>query len=63
MVYHRRYKNLIVNACCPGYVSTKMSSFNGSLTIEQGADTPVHLATSNNIPNGEFVYQRKIIEW
>ena len=63
LLYQRRYKDLKINACCPGYVSTNMSSYKGHLTVEQGADTPVYLATSDSAPNGEFVYQRKIIEW
>ncbi|KAE9550519.1 hypothetical protein FO519_006270 [Halicephalobus sp. NKZ332] len=63
LLYQRRHKDLKINACCPGYVSTSMSSYKGHLTIEQGADTPVYLATSNEAPNGEFLYQRKVIEW
>ncbi|KAE9547347.1 hypothetical protein FO519_009440 [Halicephalobus sp. NKZ332] len=63
MLYHRRYKDLKINACCPGYVSTNMTSYKGHLPVEQGADTPVYLATSGEAPSGEFVYQRKVIEW
>ena len=29
--------DLIINACCPGYVDTDMSSHKGSLTPEQGS--------------------------
>lgn len=36
--------NLDVNACCPGYVDTDMSSHRGIKTPLQGADTPVWLA-------------------
>lgn len=57
-------RNIIVNACCPGYVNTDMSSHKGTLTIEEGADTPIYLATfDGNEPNGKFVYLRKPIEW
>jgi NAD(P)-dependent dehydrogenase (short-subunit alcohol dehydrogenase family) len=63
LLLHRQHKNLIINACCPGYVNTDMSSGKGPLTIEQGADTPVYLATDSNAPNGDFVYQRKSIPW
>ena len=35
---------LDVNACCPGYVDTDMSSHRGIKTPLQGADTPVWLA-------------------
>uniref|UniRef100_A0AC35FAR9 Carbonyl reductase n=1 Tax=Panagrolaimus sp. PS1159 TaxID=55785 RepID=A0AC35FAR9_9BILA len=63
LLLHRQHKDLVVNACCPGYVNTDMSSGKGPLTIEQGADTPVYLATDSNAPNGDFVYQRKSIPW
>uniref|UniRef100_A0A914PFM0 Carbonyl reductase n=1 Tax=Panagrolaimus davidi TaxID=227884 RepID=A0A914PFM0_9BILA len=63
LLLHRQHKDLTINACCPGYVNTDMSSGKGPLTIEQGADTPVYLATDSNAPNGEFVYQRKSIPW
>jgi len=29
-------KDLVINACCPGYVKTDMSSHMGHLTPEQG---------------------------
>ena len=35
---------LDVNACCPGWVDTDMSSHRGIKTPLQGADTPVWLA-------------------
>jgi NAD(P)-dependent dehydrogenase (short-subunit alcohol dehydrogenase family) len=63
LLLHRQHKDLKINACCPGYVNTDMSSGKGPLTIEQGADTPVYLATDSNAPNGDFVYQRKSIPW
>jgi carbonyl reductase 1 len=63
LLLHRQHKDKIINACCPGYVNTDMSSGKGPLTIEQGADTPVYLATDSNAPNGDFVYQRKSIPW
>uniref|UniRef100_A0AC34GTY5 Carbonyl reductase n=1 Tax=Panagrolaimus sp. ES5 TaxID=591445 RepID=A0AC34GTY5_9BILA len=56
LLLHRQHKDLKINACCPGYVVRP-------LTIEQGADTPVYLATDSNAPNGDFVYQRKTIPW
>jgi carbonyl reductase 1 len=56
-------KNVIVNACCPGYVATDMTHHKGYLTVEQGADTPVYLAIDENPPNSSFVYQRKVTNW
>ncbi|KAH7697758.1 oxidoreductaseshort chain dehydrogenase/reductase family protein [Aphelenchoides avenae] len=56
-------KNIVVNACCPGFVDTDMTSHKGHLTIDQGADTPIYLATDSSAPHGEFVYQRKALDW
>ena len=30
-------EDIIVNACCPGYVSTNMTSYKGFKTIEEGS--------------------------
>jgi carbonyl reductase 1 len=59
-------RDLVVNACCPGYIKTDMSSNKGTGTLEQGADTPAYLAVlPHNVrsPRGEFVAERKIIQW
>ncbi|VDM45112.1 unnamed protein product [Toxocara canis] len=58
-------RKIVVNACCPGYVETDMSrGMKSPLTIEQGADTPVYLATlEGDEPNGKFVYLRKVTPW
>ncbi|MEW5298603.1 MAG: hypothetical protein WDW38_000668 [Sanguina aurantia] len=37
-------KGVLVAACCPGYCATDMSSWGGSKTAAEGADTPVWLA-------------------
>uniref|UniRef100_F1L5Z3 carbonyl reductase (NADPH) n=1 Tax=Ascaris suum TaxID=6253 RepID=F1L5Z3_ASCSU len=59
-----RSRNIVVNACCPGYVNTDMTSHKGPLTIEEGADTPIYLATlEGNEPNGCFIYRRKPLDW
>ncbi|CAF1236737.1 unnamed protein product [Adineta steineri] len=60
------HKDIVVNACCPGYINTDMTSNKGTGTPEQGADTPVYLATLEpNVksPRGEFVAERKIVKW
>lgn len=50
--------------CHPGYVNTDMTSHRGPLTIEEGADTPIYLATlEGNEPTGKFFYKRKEIDW
>lgn len=43
-----------------------MTNFKGSLSIAEGADTPVFLATEPDgpdFPRGKFVYLRKTVEW
>ena len=59
-------RDIVVNACCPGYISTDMTSNKGTGTPDQGADTPVYLATLDpyvKSPRGEFVAERKILKW
>lgn len=65
LIQARQFKsrNIIVNGCCPGYVDTAMTSHKGPLTIEQGADTPIWLATAPDVPCGEFVFKRKVNKW
>ncbi|XP_052826023.1 carbonyl reductase [NADPH] 3 isoform X2 [Octopus bimaculoides] len=59
-------EDIVVNACCPGYVATDMTRYLGYKTIEEGADTPVYLALlPPNVkePRGQFVVDRQIREW
>lgn len=59
-------RDIVVNACCPGYINTDMTSGKGTGTPDQGADTPVYLATLPprvRSPRGEFVAERKILKW
>ncbi|CAI9726670.1 Hypothetical predicted protein [Octopus vulgaris] len=59
-------EDIVVNACCPGYVSTDITNHLGPRTIEEGADTPVYLALlPPNVkePRGQFVVDRQIREW
>ncbi|XP_038078924.1 carbonyl reductase [NADPH] 3-like [Patiria miniata] len=37
-------EDILIMACCPGYVRTDMSSHTGEISIDEGADTPVYLA-------------------
>jgi len=56
----------IVNAVCPGYVDTDMTSHKGHLSIDQGAESPVWLATlplDADKPRGEFCAELKPIKW
>jgi carbonyl reductase 1 len=58
--------NIVVNACCPGYCSTSMSSFKGHRPPEQGAETPVWLATRpGKIADitGGFYQDKALLAW
>ena len=55
---------ILVNACCPGWVRTRMGGDDAELTVEQGADTPVWLATlPNDGPTGGLFADREPIAW
>ena len=56
--------NILVNSACPGWVRTDMGGDQAPLTPEQGADTPVWLATlPDGGPTGAFYRERKSIPW
>ena len=47
---------VLVNSCCPGFVSTDMTKQRGSKTADEGAQTPVLLAAGDiGRTTGEFV--------
>ncbi len=53
-----------VNACCPGWVMTRMGGDKAPRTAEQGADTPVWLALlPEDGPTGGFFRDRQPIAW
>lgn len=55
---------ITVNACCPGYCATDMSSHRGSRTAEHGARTPTFLAMlPDGGPSGKFFSDDIEIEW
>lgn len=56
--------NIKVNAVCPGWVRTDMGGPNADRSVEEGADTPVWLATlPDNGPTSGFFRNRKPISW
>lgn len=61
---HELPTNVKVNSCCPGWVKTRMGGSGASLTPEQGADTPIWLATlPDDGPSGGFFRRRERIAW
>jgi NAD(P)-dependent dehydrogenase (short-subunit alcohol dehydrogenase family) len=59
-----RDDNILVNSASPGWVRTDMGGDQAPLTPEQGADTPVWLATlPNGGPTGGFYRERTLIPW
>mmetsp|Transcript_15171 Transcript_15171/g.40696 ORF Transcript_15171/g.40696 Transcript_15171/m.40696 type:complete len:269 (+) Transcript_15171:62-868(+) len=58
-----RAPNIKVNACCPGYCSTDMSSHRGPRPPEVGARTPVLLALLNEVPTGSFWQDERESIW
>jgi len=62
----RSRSDIVINAACPGYVDTDMSSHKGTKTIDEGADTPLYLATlpaGTKSPRGNFLSDRTIKPW
>ena len=59
-----RGTNILVNSVCPGWVRTAMGGDAAPLTPQQGADTPVWLATlPDGGPTGGFFRERQPIPW
>ena len=57
-------KNVLINACCPGYVNTDMTKGNGTKTVDEGAVTPVLLALGEiRGKTGGFWRDEQSIEW
>ncbi|TDW96733.1 SDR family NAD(P)-dependent oxidoreductase [Dinghuibacter silviterrae] len=55
----RRWPGVYANAVDPGWVATKMGGTGAPDSREQGADTPVWLATSDNaLVSGQYFYHR-----
>ena len=53
-----------VNAACPGWVRTRMGGGAATRSPDQGADTPIWLATLPDAgPTGGFFRDRRPIEW
>jgi NAD(P)-dependent dehydrogenase (short-subunit alcohol dehydrogenase family) len=57
-------ENILVNSACPGWVRTSMGGKGAPLSPEEGADTPVWLATlEDGGPTGGFFRNRRPAAW
>jgi NAD(P)-dependent dehydrogenase (short-subunit alcohol dehydrogenase family) len=57
-------ENVKVNSACPGWVRTDMGGRSAPRSVEEGADTPVWLATlPDDGPSGGFFRNREPIPW
>ena len=57
-------RNIKVNAACPGWARTRMGGQAASRSPQEGADTPIWLATlPEDGPTGGFFRNRRLIEW
>lgn len=58
-------KDILINACCPGWVRTDMAGPKAPLSPEEGAETPVMLALlppAAGSPSGEFWKDKKVVQ-
>jgi NAD(P)-dependent dehydrogenase (short-subunit alcohol dehydrogenase family) len=63
LAYELSTRKISVNALDPGWVKTDMGGRSAPGSVEEGADTPVWLATADKIATGKFFRNRKEIPW
>ena len=55
---------VLVNSCCPGWVRTDMGGAHADKSIEEGADTPIWLASlPDDGPTGLMFGERTTLPW
>ncbi len=56
--------NILINAVCPGFVATDLNGHRGTGTAQQGAATPIRLATLPDAgPSGGFFDDAGMVPW
>jgi NAD(P)-dependent dehydrogenase (short-subunit alcohol dehydrogenase family) len=63
LAYELSSRKISVNALDPGWVKTDMGGRSAPGSVEEGADTPVWLATTDKIATGKFFRNRREISW
>jgi len=63
LAYELSSRKIPVNALDPGWVKTDMGGRAAPGNVEEGADTPVWLATTDKITTGKFFRNRREIPW
>jgi NAD(P)-dependent dehydrogenase (short-subunit alcohol dehydrogenase family) len=59
-----RGDGILVNAMHPGWVRTDMGGPDAPLSVEEGADTALYLATlPDDGPTGRFFCERRELPW
>uniref|UniRef100_A0A4X2K9Y4 Carbonyl reductase 1 n=1 Tax=Vombatus ursinus TaxID=29139 RepID=A0A4X2K9Y4_VOMUR len=62
----RKGDNILLNACCPGWVKTDLAGPRAPKSVEEGAETPVYLALlppGVTEPHGQFVSEKMVEKW
>ncbi|KAL3743475.1 hypothetical protein ACJRO7_018726 [Eucalyptus globulus] len=60
----KKYPSMVVNCVCPGFVKTDINFNTGSMSVEEGAESPVKLALlPNGGPSGCFFFRKEESEF